>query len=103
MPNGHDKNLLRLRSVCAAHYRAFGEWPTYARMEPIILWDLMTLLGEEQFVRLAGRLRFSTRKRWGLGVGSRRGFTDIGGTQGGGDPELAEEWLAVRPLDERDH
>lgn len=100
MPNGHDKNFARLRMVCAAHYRTFGEWPTYVRMEPLILWDLMTLLGEEQFVRLARRVRFSTRKRWGLGVGSRRGFTDYGDMKEGGDPDLAEEWLAVRPLDE---
>jgi len=103
MPNGDDKNVARLTMVCAAHHRKFGEWPSYVRMEPRILANLVTLLGHTQFVELAERLRFSTRKRGGLGVGSRRGFTDYSKMEGYGDGELAERWLAVRPLPEFEH
>jgi len=104
MPNGHDKNYARLRMTCAAHYTRFGEWPTYVKLSPIILADLVLLLGMSQFVALGERLQFKTRKKEGLGVGSARGFTEYG-SPGGGDVErdLAERWLAVRPLPEVDH
>src|SRR5436190_13263051 len=99
MPNGLDKNFARLRMTCGAHYARFGEWPTYLKLSPMILADLVEILGHEQFVHLGDRLRFKTRKKEGLGVGSARGFTEYG-TEGGGDAErdLAERWLAVRPL-----
>jgi len=94
------RNIGRLQFTCAAHHLRFGEWPTYVRMEPIILWDLMMSLGEEQFSSLAGRLKLSTRKKWGLGVGGPRGFTDYetcGDT--GASAEMAEAWLGVRLYD----
>ena len=53
MIRSEGKNVGRLQFVCAAHHLRFGEWPTYSRMEPIILWDLMISIGEEQFCSLA--------------------------------------------------
>ncbi len=104
MPNGHDKNYVRLLSTCAAHYSRFGEWPTYVSLCPMILAALVVLLGNSQFVRLGERLRFKTRKKVGLGVGSARGFTEYGSMDGSdSDGELAERWLAVRPLPEFGH
>lgn len=100
MPNGHDKNFARLVTVCAGYHRRFGEWPTFVRMEPVILWDLMVLLGERQFVDLAGRSRFNTRKKWGLGAGGPKGFVDYGEEPQDLDHELTVRWLRVRPLPE---
>ncbi len=103
MPNGHDKNFARLRMTCAAHYARFEEWPTYVRVSPEILVNLVAILGDAQFVELAGRLRFKTRRKKGLGVGSARGFTEYGSMEGGeAERALGERWLAVRPLAERD-
>ena len=100
MIRSEGKNIGRLKYVCAAHYRRFGEWPTYVRMQPIILWDLMISLGETQFQSLAGRLKLSTRKKWGLGVGSRRGFTDYDDASlAGVSADMADEWLGVRLYD----
>lgn len=100
MIRSEGRNVGRLQFVCAAHNLRFGEWPTYARMEPIILWDLMISIGEEQFCTLAGRLKLSTRKKWGLGVGSRRGFTDYeDSSQAGASADMAEAWLGVHLYD----
>jgi hypothetical protein len=70
----------------------------------MLLADLVVILDPDQFVDLADRLRFKTRKKEGLGVGSARGFTEYGSPEGGDEEwALAERWLVVQPLPEFDH
>jgi hypothetical protein len=44
MPNGVDKNLVRLTIACASFRARHGEGPTEARVAPIVLWDYGQLL-----------------------------------------------------------
>ncbi len=104
MPNGHDKNFMRLRWACAEYRQAHKEWPTEARMDASILWDLAHLFDSNQFQSLASRIRIRTRDKSGLSVGGARGVVEYG-TGAGVDEEtleLTERWLGVQPLPEEE-
>jgi hypothetical protein len=59
--NGRDKNFIRFL-VCIAAYRArFGAWPTHARFDPVLLWDLAQLLDYTDFERLGMRMELRTQ------------------------------------------
>jgi hypothetical protein len=62
MPNGINKNIVRL-AICAAVYRArFKTWPSHARFEPrSSLWDLGQILDSENFAKLAGLMELRTQ------------------------------------------
>ena len=65
MPNGADKNLRRLLMACTVYQQKYGEWPSQARMSPVILHDLARLLDQENFERLAAHLQMRTKDRMG--------------------------------------
>jgi hypothetical protein len=62
LPNGIDKNIVRL-SVTVGVFRArFKQWPTHARFEPIVLWDLAQILDSETFARLASLMELRAQQ-----------------------------------------
>jgi hypothetical protein len=78
MPNGADKNLRRVLIACSAFRERYGEWPSQARMHPLMLWDLAQVLDGDEFVKLATHLQLRTKDRMGLTVGGARGVVDYG-------------------------
>jgi len=72
MPNGVSKNLVRLTIACAAFRLKYGDWPTEARVAPIVLWDYGHLLDSENFERLCAKLRLRTTKHAHIAVGTSK-------------------------------
>jgi hypothetical protein len=95
MPNGVEKNFSRLLMACAIYRQKYNEWPSQARLHPVILHDLAQLFDSQNFERLAAHLDLRTRDRMGLSVGGR-GVVEYG--ERDADPalvEFAEKWLCV--------
>jgi hypothetical protein len=59
--------------ACAVYRRRFKEWPSEARLAPLILWDIGQLLDAANFVSLAARLRLKTSENAQISVGRRAG------------------------------
>ena len=101
MPNGDDKNFVRLRYACSAFRAKYGEWPVEARMHPGILWDLARLFEHDDFVALGTRVRLRTRDEMTLSVGSHRGVMDYADVKHELVSEeqmlLVDTWLGVAP------
>jgi hypothetical protein len=55
MPNGADKNLARLAACVSVYHARFRTWPTHARLDPLVLWDIANHLEAPGFEKL-GRL-----------------------------------------------
>jgi hypothetical protein len=103
MPNGADKNLVRLRITCSTYRARFGEWPSQARMHPLMLWDLAQVLDHDEFVKLATHLQLRTKDRMELTVGGAPGVVDYEEASARIDDEtlrLTERWLDVHARDD---
>jgi hypothetical protein len=103
MPNGHDKNFQRLLMACAAYWQKYGEWPSQARMHPVVLHNLADLLDHENFERLASHLELRTCEEMAISVGGRGvvDYKDVShGTLGDG-PRQAKRWLGVEVRPDR--
>jgi hypothetical protein len=57
MPNGSDKNYVRLCGAVDGFRVRYGRWPTTARLWPGCIDSLRHCLSEEGFARLSERLR----------------------------------------------
>ena len=106
MPNGIDKNIVRL-SVTVGVYRArFKVWPTHARFEPIVLWDLARILDDQDFARLASRIELRTQSE-GISVGGAPGVQRYGDVNWDSVPAGAQDearrWLGVERRPELSH
>src|SRR5215213_4224278 len=98
MPNGVDKNFRRLLMACAVYWQKYNEWPSQARLHPMLLQDLAHLFDRDNFERLATHLELRTRDTMGVSVGGR-GVVDYGDVDPGrldnDTVELAQQWLGV--------
>ena len=106
MPNGVDKNYQRLLMACAVYRQRYQEWPSQARMHPVLLWDLAQLFAMDEFAKLANHLQLRTKDKMGLSVGGRAvvDYSDV--DHGRLDHEtlrLAEQWLGVHIRDDIEH
>jgi hypothetical protein len=105
MPNGIDKNFVRLGMACSAFRAKHGVWPTEARVAPPVLWDYGQLFDLENFERLCSRLRLRTTNRAHIAVGNANAHLVYGKIEGL-DTSLTEEafaWLGVRVRPELEH
>ena len=107
VPNGFDKNLIRLRMACAAYNARFGAWPSEARLEPIILQNLAQILDEKNFQRLADKLELRTTTREDqhvvvVGADGQFVYGREEPSHGPTDYERARRWLGVRLENEDD-
>jgi hypothetical protein len=76
MVNGVDRNLMRLAS-CVSVYRAkYRAWPTHARLDPLVLWDIANHLEAAAFEALGGLMELRTQPQKtliGISVGGSPG------------------------------
>ena len=57
MPNGDDKNWVRLRAAIAGFYLRHSRWPDRVRVRPAVIVNLRSVLfSEEAFSKLVARL-----------------------------------------------
>lgn len=56
MPNGHDKNWVRLCAAIDGFRARHGHWPTRVRAYPIIIEDLHALFTAEDFAQITRRV-----------------------------------------------
>jgi hypothetical protein len=106
MPNGVDKNFWRLLAACAVYRQRYEQWPTQARLHPMLLWDLAQIFDGDQFGKLATHLQLRTRDKMGLSVGGL-GTIDYSDVDHGRLDQdalrLAEEWLDVQLRRDLEH
>jgi hypothetical protein len=104
MVNGTDRNLVRLAS-CVAVYRArFGAWPTHARFDPLVLWDIANVLDAPGFATLGNLMELRTERPEdmliAISVGGSLGVVRYEEVDHGRIPARAlEETLRWLPLD----
>jgi hypothetical protein len=106
MPNGVDKNLYRLLAACAAYRQRYDQWPTQARMHPLVLHDLAGILDGEQFVKLAVHLQLRTKDDMDISVGGRGvvSYSDVDHARVNQDVMLAaDQWLDIHIRRDLDH
>ena len=97
MPNGHDKNFVRLCAVLDGFHEQYGRWPTRVRLHAGALEDLKSLFSAEDFAKLGSRIEFLP------GDPGMIAEDDEGGRYGGGVGQelsghrLAPGYLGVKP------
>jgi hypothetical protein len=57
MPNGHDKNFIRLCAAIEGFRVRYGKWPTNIRLFPGVLENLRSLFTQEDFAKLNSRVQ----------------------------------------------
>ena len=57
MPNGIDKNLVRLATAVESFHERFGDWPDHALLNEISLRDVRLLLGPDFLSVVERKLR----------------------------------------------
>lgn len=99
MPNGFDKNLVRLRIACAAYRRRFGSWPSVARIGAMEFRNIAHLLDSRDFELLASRLMVCSRATGGMSVEGTEGIVQYGSHDevDPSDVDEARRWLGVEP------
>ena len=106
MPNGVDKNYVRLAIACAAFRSEHGHWPTEARVAPIVLWDYGQLFDARNFEVLCSRLRLRTSSTAHIAVGTSAAhlvYDKIVQSPRGDFVREATAWLGVRIRPEFEH
>jgi hypothetical protein len=99
MPNGVDKNLVRLAIACASFRQQHDAWPTQARVAPIVMWEYGQLLDAENFERLCSRLRFRVTSHAHIAVGTSKAHLVYETTEHDVGPRLIDDawnWLSVQ-------
>jgi hypothetical protein len=98
VPNGINKNIVRLAMTAAVYRARFHIWPTHARFAPIILWDLAQILDLENFEKLARLMELRTQPH-GISVGGAPGVQRYEDVDHGRIPDGAREeawrWLGL--------
>lgn len=106
MPNGVDKNLVRLSVACAVYRRRYREWPSEARLAPDALWDIAQILDMANFISLAARLRLRTSEAARISVGGSHGhvnYDKISHQDAGPLTDHARRWLGVEVRRDIEH
>ncbi len=106
MPNGVDKNYRRLLMACAVHRQKFGEWPSQARMNALVLQDLAHLFDSDNFGRLAAHLQLRTADHRDITVGGRGvvKYSEVDHSRIDSDVlELTERWLGLEVRRDIEH
>ena len=103
MPNGHDKNWVRLCAAIEGFRFRYGRWPTRVRLFPACLSDIRDhLFTPDDYARIAAKVVL---------IADEAGFLaedDLGGSYNYGQEgfprqrptPIAAEWLGVHPKPE---
>lgn len=100
MPNGYDRNWVRLRAAIEGFRARYGKWPTHARLDPGYVVNLREhVFSEAAWSEIEAALEIIEVDD-GLEVtgeeGERYSYRDEGFPEGAPD-RRAEEWLGVAP------
>lgn len=100
MPNGEDRNVVRLTVACAQYRDRFDEWPAQIAIDPGVLWNIAMVLGSERFSRVCQRVDLcSTAGEWApyICVEGSAGRLVYGEEEGPSrdSQDRAAEWLGV--------
>lgn len=98
VPNGVDKNLVRLAYASALYRHRYREWPSQARLPAVILWDIAQILTYEDFEILCSRLQLRSSQSGKFTVGGSHGYVIYDGMAQWDAGELmqtARMWLGV--------
>ena len=97
MPSDAADNLRRLLITCASYRRRYDEWPSEARLHPVVLWDIASLLDHDEFAELATRLELRTQHGMGISVAGHGEVSseDIEYPVDDDALRLTEKWLDV--------
>jgi hypothetical protein len=102
MPNGHDKNWIRLCAAIDGFRHRFGRWPTRVRMLEPCLTDLRDMFTAQDFEIISKNLKLIADE------GSMIAEDDTGASYNYGQEGFpnehpspsAEQWLGVQPKPE---
>ena len=102
MPNGHDKNFVRLCLAIEGFHDRYGHWPTRVRLSPGVLDNLRSIFSADDFEKLSSKIELAAG---GTGMVAE---DDAGGNYSYGEEprldkreHLAQKWLGVHPREER--
>src|SRR4051812_30172933 len=102
MPNGGDRNFIRLCSSLEGFRLRHGAWPTEVRLFPGAIADLREhVLGPEAFSKLEALVRLIADEEASMIAQDKDGNSFNYGEEQRPDGTLdisAAEWLGVRPL-----
>ena len=103
MPNGFDKNWIRLCFAIDGFRRTYGKWPTCVRIHPACLNNLREhVFTPDDFEKLQSKIELVADPNVGMeaeGDGDKR--YDYGKDGFSERPDLtASEWLGVKPIHE---
>jgi hypothetical protein len=98
MPNGHDKNWIRLRAAIEGFYVRYGHWPTRVRMFSGALADIRDhLFTPADFAQLASKVRLIADEAPFVAEDDMGNIYNYG-QEGFERPSMrAEDWLRVTP------
>jgi hypothetical protein len=101
MPNGYDRNWVRLRAAIAGFHVRFGRWPDRVRMPLGLIADLRDyLFSESAFHKLQGRVALIPDEEAGCIAQDDAGHEFDYGTEGfipGWYAVDVAGWLGVQP------
>ena len=101
MPNGADRNWVRLQKALEGFFVTHGHWPTRVRLSLLLLENLRKdLFTPASWKRLTERIEFVPDESAGMIAEDDAGNAYNYGKQGGPQsrPSVrAETWLGVRP------
>jgi hypothetical protein len=101
MPNGHDKNWIRLCGALDGFFLRHGSWPTRIKLERAPFDDLRSgLFTRKSWLKLQTRITFVVVEQASFVAEGASGQTYTYGTSGvpGESPtQSAEAWLGVAP------
>ena len=102
MPNGADKNFIRLCFAIEGFRIRYNAWPTAIRLREGVITNLRHILGPEAFARVKAKLRLVPDEAFMVAVDEAGHAYDY---EKQGIPEQepdihARDWLGVEALDE---
>jgi hypothetical protein len=101
VPNGADKNWVRLRGALEGFFVTHGHWPTRVRLWPVILDNLRNdLFTPAAWERVVAHLEFVPDDSAPIVAEDAQGRLYSYGEQGFPEqdpPVRAEEWLGTEP------
>lgn len=105
MPNGHDKNWIRLCAAIDGFRVRYGRWPTRVRIFPESLADIRDhLFTPDDYAQITSKVALVADQAAMIAEDVQGGSYDYG--HEGFPSELptpsAAEWLGVTPIDEED-
>ena len=100
MPNGEEKNWVRLCAAIDGFRLRFGKWPTVVCMDRVVYEDLQWMFSEQAFRALKDKVRLRVKRGATIAAEDGEGRVYDYGREGFPPETLepsAHEWLGVCP------